>query len=164
MSLDLRERHTSSLVDSPSAGMYAAIWTMGTLSGVLAAWAATVIDVVWLNLPVSVWAFLVVWASTTAWLSYRRVPSGVLARGLAFVAALVVLVPFVVFGPRLASALDAGRGLDVGAVSGGFYGLLAWGALAGVASIAAFALSRRLSNRAARLRRRSTMREVRRYE
>jgi hypothetical protein len=164
MSLDHRRKPTSSLLDSPTPSMYLAVWTMATLSGTLAAWVATVVDTTWLNMPVSVWVFLVVWASVTASLSYRRVPSGVAARGLAVSSGLLLLVPFAVFGPRILTALESGRFVGERAFSGGFYGLLSWGMLAGVGAMAVLAVSRRLSARAERLRRRRVTHELREYE
>ena len=154
---------TFALLESPSPGMYAAVWTMGCLSGLLAGWAGTVVDAVWLNLPVAVWAFLVVWASSAAVLSYRRVPTGVVAAGLHIGAVFVVLVPVSVYGPRVLAVMQSGY-FDGGSLSAELTALLTWGVVAGgVAALAVF-VSNRLSRRVDRRRRRRLRAEFRRYE
>jgi hypothetical protein len=163
MATDLRgdENPTPALLVDPSRRLYLTVWTMASLSGLLAGWATTTVEAVWLNLPVPVWAFLVVWAGTSAVLSYRRFPATVAARGLVVGAGFLLVVPVARFGPPLLDSVRAGA-VDLGTASDALFGLLTWEMLAVLGALAAVGVSRRLAERATAVRRRQTTQALRR--
>jgi len=103
------------------------IAALGVTNGLLAGAVGYALDRTVLNLHTAVWAFLIVWAATTAYLSYKRVASGVVATGLFSLAVFVLLQPLAVFGPswrrRRACRGTNGRGprsmAGAGSSSGG---------------------------------------------
>jgi len=133
--------------DEPAL-MYVLIGVMGATNGLLAGVVGYYVDATFLNLHAAVWAFLLVWAATTGYLSYERVPSGVLAVGLYFVVLFVLLQPLAVYGPALAAATGEAGVSDPAALSNGFQGLAVWGATAGILALALTAVSRLLKRRA----------------
>lgn len=138
----------SSLFTEDSAVMYVVVGLMGATNGLLAGAVGYFIDVTLLNLHAAVWLFLVGWATTTAYLSYKRVPSGVLAVGLYFVGLFVLLQPIVIYGPLLAGASEASGTTRAQLLLEGWQGIVWWGALAGVLAIAIMFTSRLLTRHA----------------
>lgn len=131
----------------------ASIVLVATLGGVVAAWVVSGLAATWFNLPVEVWAFLLVWAGTTGYVSFESVPSAVVARGFALGAALVVLEPVFSFAP----AVLGGEGERAATAA---FDLLVWGVGAAVVAGVLLLVARRLSRRAARLERGRARRKV----
>lgn len=127
----------------------ATILAVATVSGLLAAWVASGFAATLFNLPVEVWTFLLVWAATTGYVSFEPLPSAVLGRGFALVAALVVVDPLLSFGP----AVLGGDGAGTVAAA---WNLFVWGLGAAVVAGVFLLVARTLSRRAARLERRET--------
>jgi hypothetical protein len=94
----------SSLVTGDSVAMYVVIGLMGTINGSLAGAVGYALDSTALGLHTGVWAFLVTWVVTTGYLSYKRVPSEVLAAGADLLVLLVLLQPVALYGPTLVAA------------------------------------------------------------
>lgn len=153
---------SSLLHDSPSL-MYVTIWGMGCLSGLLAGVLASTIPGVWFNLPTEVWGFLVVWAASTAYYSYRRVPSGVVASGLYVSAVFLALLPITTYVPVVVAS-QSGQAIDASVLLDATVDFLQWGVLAGLLAALAVFLSRRLTRRADRLYRRRATRRLREHE
>jgi len=138
----------SSLVTEDSAVMYVLVGFMGATNGLLAGAVGYFLDVTVLNLHAAVWLFLVGWAITTAYLSYQRVPSGVLAVGLYFIGLFVLLQPIAIYGPLLAAASEASGMKGAQLLLEGWQGIVWSGALAGVLAIAIMFASRLLNRHA----------------
>lgn len=140
-----------------------AVLGVAAAAGVLAASVASVLDGAAFNLHAGVWAFLVVWAATTGYLSFRESPSGVLADGTRFLAPLVALVPLANLGPVLVGTGDsAGASAAAGLAAAGS-ALLVQAAVALVVAGLLLALGRRFSRRAERTGRRHTRDGVNRH-
>lgn len=125
----------SALLAPASLWMYAAIGALGVLNGVLAGFLVLRVDIVLLNLHASVWMFLIVWAASTAYFSYRRLASGVIATGLYVLAWLVFLAPFAYFGPLLAEAQTYALGERGQHLLEAFSGLFMWGLAGGALAL-----------------------------
>lgn len=138
----------SSLFSSDSAAMYVVIGLMGTANGLLAGVVGYFVDVTLLNLHAAVWLFLLSWAVTTSYLSYKRVPSGVLAVGLYFIGLLVLLHPVVIYVPRLVAATDASGATSANLLIEGWRGIFIWGSTAGVLALVITFVSRLLKRHA----------------
>lgn len=140
----------SVLVSPASMWMYTTIGALGVLNGILAGFLVLRVDVVLLNLHASVWMFLIVWAATTAYFSYRRLASGVIASGLYVLAWLVFLAPFAYFGPLLAESQSYALGERGQRLLEAFSGLFMWGLAGGVLALVLAGLAiyfRRRTNR-----------------
>lgn len=138
----------SSLFTEDSAVMYVVVGLMGATNGLLAGAVGYFIDMTVLNMHAAIWLFLLGWAVTTAYLSYKRVPSGVLAVGLYFIGLFVLLQPIVIYGPLLAEASKASGTARAQLLIDGWQGILWWGLLAGVLAIAIMFTSRLLKRHA----------------
>lgn len=138
----------SSLFTEDSAMMYVVVGFMGTTNGLLAGAVGYFLDVTVLNLHAAVWLFLLGWAGTTAYLSYKRVPSGVLAVGLYFIGLFVLLQPIAIYGPLLAKAGEASGMTRAQLLIDSWQGIIWWGALAGVLALAIMFTSRLLTRHA----------------
>lgn len=148
----------SSFLTDDTALMYAVIGVMGTVNGLHAGVVGYYIDTSILKLHAAIWLFLIGWAVSTAYLSYKRVPSGVVAVGLYFVSLVLVLHPVVIYGPLLVAAKDAPAPERAQLLVHGWQGILTWGVVAGGLAIAIVFSSRLFERRARRvlLRRRRT--------
>lgn len=151
----------SSLFTEDSALMYVVVGLMGTINGVLAGGVGYFIDAVVFNLHAAIWLFLLGWVGTTTYLSYRRVPSGVLAVGMYFIALFVVLQPIVVYGPQLAAADQGAGGARTALLLTSWQGIFKWGLLSGVFALAVMFISRLLNRRARRVVSRRLRRDFR---
>lgn len=142
----------SSLFTGDSSLTYVLIAGLGVMNGLLAGVIGYALDQTVLNLHTTVWSFLIAWAATTAYLSYKRVASGVLATGLYFLLVFVLLQPVAVFGPILA----AGSGLSgyerTRALIEGWNGILVWGVVTGAVALCTTFVRRLLLRRARRVR------------
>lgn len=145
---------SSLLVESPSA-TFVAIGVGAFLNGAMAGWVAQVFDQTYFNLRVEVWAFLVVWAATTAYFSYRRIPSGVVGVSLYVLGIFIVLVPIAEYAPLIVTAMHGSGGFDTTLFIEGVTGLLTWGTVAGITAAVVAFVSKRLTRRADRIYRRS---------
>lgn len=134
--------------------MYVVIGLMGILNGLLAGAVGYFVDVTVLNLHAAVWMFLVAWAATTSYLSYKRVPSGVLAVGLHFVGLFVLLQPVVLYGPMFFAATDAAGPDRTRLLIDSWRGIFSWGFTAGVLALAITVVSRFLERHAKQVLRR----------
>lgn len=141
----------SSLFTEDSAMMYVVVGLMGTTNGVLAGAVGYFIDMTVLNLHAAIWFFLLGWATTTAYLSYKRVPSSVLAVGLYFIGLFVLLQPIVIYGPLVAKAGETSGTAQTQLLIDGWQGILWWGAIAGVLALAIMFTSRLLKRHARRV-------------
>jgi hypothetical protein len=146
----------SSLVTDDSAMMYVVVGGMGATNGLLAGAVGYYLDMSLLNLHAAVWLFLVVWAATTGYLSYKRVPSGVLAVGLYFVGLFVLLQPIVIYGPLLAAASETTGTTRTQLLLESWQGIIWWGTLAGGLAIVIMFASRLLTRHARAVVRRQT--------
>lgn len=131
--------------------MYVLIGLMGAINGLLAGVVGYVIDATFLNLHAAVWAFLIAWATTTSYLSYKRVPSGVVAVGLYFVGLFVLLQPVAIYGPLLAAAADTSGITRAQLLIDGWRGVLSWGVTAGALAVAIALVSQLLKRHAKRV-------------
>lgn len=125
----------SALLYPASGRMYASIGVLGVLNGILAGFLVLRVDVVLLNLHVSIWIFLVVWAATTSYFSYHRLATGVLASGLYCLAWLVLLAPFAYFGPLIADVQNYSLSEQGQRLLESFTGLVVWGVVGGVLAL-----------------------------
>lgn len=155
-------RGSSALVQRDSAWMYVAIWVSGTVNGVVASWIAFNFDIVILNLHAAIWTFLVVWAATTTYVSYKHVPSGALATGLIFGAVIVFLIPFLYYGPVIIQAHQESVGPRGPLLLEGFQGLIMTSILGGSVAFLLGATGVYLRRRARHVERRTRSRRARR--
>ncbi|MFB6172531.1 MAG: hypothetical protein ABEJ23_08340 [Haloarculaceae archaeon] len=138
----------SSLFTSDSALMYVVIGLVGLLDGLLAGAVGYFVDLTFLHLHAAVWLFLISWAATTAYLSYERVPSGVLAVGLYFAGLFVLLQPVVIYGPSLVAATRSSGVNSARHLVASWQGILVWGVIAGGLALAIGIVSRLLRRHA----------------
>lgn len=142
----------SSLFTEDSSLTYVLIAGLGVMNGLLAGVIGYALDQTVLNLHTTVWSFLIAWAATTAYLSYKRVASGVLATGLYFLLVFVLLQPVAVFGPILAAGSGPSDYERTRALIEGWNGILVWGVVAGVVALCTTFVRRLLLRRARRVR------------
>lgn len=150
----------SSLFTGGSSLTYVLIAGLGVTNGLLAGVIGYVVDQTVLNLHTAVWSFLIAWAATTAYLSYKRVASGVLATGLYFFVGFVLLQPIVIFGPVLAEASGLSGYERTRALIEGWSGIFVWGLSAGVVALCTTFVRRLLLRRARRVRRERRRRDI----
>lgn len=150
----------SLLFTEDSALMYVMVGLMGAMNGVLAGAVGYFIDATVLNLHAAIWLFLIGWALTTTYLSYKRVPSGVLAVGLYFIGLFVLLQPIVIYGPLLATTGGGSGMTDARLLLTTWQGIFKWGLLSGVLALAIMFTSRLLNRHARRVVRRRLKRNV----
>ena len=143
----------SSLFAGDSSLTYVLIAGLGVTNGLLAGVIGYVLDHTVLNLHTAVWSFLIAWAATTAYLSYKRVASGVLATGLYFLSVFVLLQPIAIFGPILIGASGLSGYERTRVLIEGWSGILVWGVSAGVVALCITFVRRLLLRRARRIRR-----------
>lgn len=152
----------SSLLVPDSAVMYITIATMGVLAGVAGGFLVLNTEIVFLNLHAAIWMFLIVWAGSTAYFSYRRVPSGVLAAGLFLLAWLIFLGPFGYYGPFLAEAQNFALNERGQQLRQAFSNLFGWGLAGGVLALTLGGLAMYFRRRRDRILSRRRKRRARR--
>jgi hypothetical protein len=124
---------------------------MGTINGLFAGGVGYYLDTTVLNLHAAVWLFLLGWVGTTTYLSYKRVPSGVLSVGLYFIALFVFLQPIIAYGSELAAAGQASGTTPAHLMLTSWQGILTWGVLSGVLALTIMFVSRLLNRHAQRV-------------
>lgn len=143
----------SALLSPASARLYVTIALAAFVNGLLASLLANVVNQTFFGLAAEMWAFLVVWAVTTVYFSYKRAPSGVLGAGLYLLAVLVLLLPVTTYGSLVVAGLRTSDTLDAKLLLEGMRGLVTWGVVAAFVSIVAMRLSRWLTRRGKRFHR-----------
>lgn len=151
----------SSLFTEAPVVMYVAVGLMGTINGLFAGGVGYYLDTTVLNLHAAVWLFLLGWIGTTTYLSYKRVPSGVLAVGLYFIALFVFLQPIMAYGSELTAAGQASGTTRAHLMLTSWQGILTWGVLSGVLALTIMFVSRLLNRHAQRVVSRRLKRDMR---
>lgn len=118
---------------------------IGGLTGVCAALATMRMDVSYQQIPFPVWGFLLVWAGTTAYLSFYERPSEAIGTGLYLLALEVLLTPIILFGLPLLGLTQPTRRHGVL-----LWNLFIWSLIAFLVSLGLITLGTYFHRRAAR--------------